>query len=149
MKQCLNEENCCESKLEVRFSSKILKNINTIESINQGNRKGLSEWYKYIQWLTEYLSKFSVVLDYGNNHIKLPNNARFIRDINAYYIIQNNSYKTWVYVFKIDLKPQDYGLKVPQSLGEFKCLPKTIRLTESQFKRMLTECITKIINEIA
>ena len=26
---------------------------------------------------------------------------------------------------------------------------KTIRLTEAQFKRMLTECITKIINEIA
>ena len=26
---------------------------------------------------------------------------------------------------------------------------RTLRLTEAQFKRMLTECITKIINEIA
>ena len=26
---------------------------------------------------------------------------------------------------------------------------QTIRLTEAQFKRVLTECITKIINEIA
>ncbi len=35
------------------------------------------------------------------------------------------------------------------NLGESKNKKNTIRLTEAQFKRLLTECITKIINEIA
>ncbi|MDE6522691.1 MAG: hypothetical protein K2L17_07730 [Muribaculaceae bacterium] len=39
------------------------------------------------------------------------------------------------------------GCRHFHNLGESK--KKSIRLTEAQFKRMLTECITKIINEIA
>lgn len=68
---------------------------------------------------------------------------------NVGYSIKTNAYGAYVYIFQVNLNPQAFGLKVPPSLKENKCSYTTIRLTESQFKRLLTECVTKIINEIA
>lgn len=59
--------------------------------------------------------------------------------------IQLNSIKcgAYVYVFKMNLKPEEYGLDIPPSLTEGKNI---IRLTESQFRQILVESISAVLN---
>lgn len=139
------------SKFRVIFSKNIRTEINVIHTYNQNNNKALSQWYEYIEGIVNYISNPSIAWDYANQHTVYKNGTRFMStfNYNVGYSIKTNAYGAYVYIFQVNLNPQAFGLKVPPSLKENKCSYTTIRLTESQFKRLLTECVTKIINEIA
>lgn len=140
-------------KLPVVFSSEINNKIDLIADYNQNNLTALSEWHDYIDVLKSYISNQKIAWDNANRYTHYPNGAVHLVELgyDVTYIVSIDEIRdiNYVYVFKMDLKPQDFGLEIPPITEGLKEKPTKIRLTEAQFKRMLTECITKIINEIA
>lgn len=72
--------------------------------------------------------------------------GRFIRDLGyniGYTIINDNATgQPFVYIFMADLKPQEFGLKVPSNVKESKqhitnAMNQTIYLKESELKQMI------------
>ena len=104
-------------KLFVAFSSKICKQITEITSYNQNNLEGLSQWYDYIDWVRKYMSNSVIAQDYTNRYKQGRNGARFIKDLglNVRYTVLSDCATDvpFVYIFMIDLKLEEYGLKVP------------------------------------
>ena len=150
IKTYLNEENL-PPKLPVSFSAEIRNNINLIKDYNQNNRDALYQWGDYIDNLKNYISNRKIAWDYANRYVHFPNGAVHLVELgyDVTFIVSFDRTRNvnYVYVFKLDLKLEEFGLKIPPTLNENK--KKTIRLTETEFKQMLVECITKIINEIA
>ena len=142
----LNEENL-PPKLPIRFSSEIYKEIYSIIDYNQNNTVALSQWDNYIEGIKSYISNRSIAWDYNSRYAKFPNGTRFIRDFDynvGYTIKQGNKYGTYVYVFMINLKPEEFGLKVPSTLKENK---QSIRLTESYLYRIIEESVRSVLKE--
>ena len=137
------------SRFRVILSKDIRTKISIIHTYNQNNNKALSQWYEYIEGIVNYISNPSIAWDYANQHTVYKNGTRFMStfNYNVGYSVKTNANGAYVYIFQVNLNPEAFGLKVPPSLRESKHISKTIRLTETEFKQMLVECITKIINE--
>lgn len=143
-------------QLQVIFSSDIINEMDNIEYLNQNNAEGLSEWYQYIESIKNWLSNPSIAWDYANRFAKFPNGARFIRDFNCNigYTVKTNQYGAYVFVFMINLKPQEFGLntiKENKSIytdNTMKTNKKVIRLTEADLHNMITEAVKTALNEI-
>lgn len=109
-------------KLPVIFSSEIVKKIKLIKSHNKDKERELSEWYEYIDGFQTYISNSVIAWDYTYNYTHYSNGATFIKEMGyqATYIIKTNknTNKNYVYVFKLTLKPEEFGLDVPLSLRE-------------------------------
>ena len=138
-------------KLPVKFSNKINNMIRLIESYNEDDFQSLSNWTDYLISVKDYISNRVIAWDYNSKHIRFPNGTFFIRDFGynvGYTIKTNKQNQTYVYVFMMNLKPEEFGLKVPTKLEENKqiCkLPKRICLTESQLKYIIKETIIRIL----
>lgn len=104
-------------KLPVSFSAEIRKKINDIYAYNQNNIDGLYQWDEYIEGLKSYISNRSIAFDYANRYTTFPNGARHLRDLgyDVSFIVSTNknTNKNYVYVFMANLKPEEFGLKVP------------------------------------
>lgn len=116
IKQTLNED-IKPSKIPVKFSIKISKRIENIYECNRVN-ENISKWLDYIEWVRNYISNRSIAWDYANQHIKFPNGTRFISKFNVGYSVKCDGQGVYVYVFMMDLKTDDFGLKLPKSLKE-------------------------------
>lgn len=118
MRQQLLKEDRLLPKLFVRFSSKIANEINAIDTFNQGNLNGLSNWHDYLDGMISYISNPVIAWDNTNRHQRFPNGTRFIADFdyNVGYTIKTNNttQQQYVYVFMANLKPEEFGLIVPQ-----------------------------------
>lgn len=118
MKRQLLKEDRLPPKLFVRFSSKIINEIDAIDTSNQGNLDGLSNWHDYLDGMISYISNPVIAWDNTNRHHRLPNGTRFIADFdyNVGYTIKTNNttQQQYVYVFMANLKPEEFGLIVPQ-----------------------------------
>lgn len=156
MKQYWLREDRLSKKLFVRFSSKIIKEIEIIEAYNQTNIEGLSQWYDYLEGMKSYLSNPVIAWDYTNRFSRFPNGARFIRDFdyNVGYAVKSNDTTNhpYVFVFMINLKPQEFGLKVPSNVKESKQhitngMNQTIYLKESELKQMIEETVRNVLKE--
>lgn len=140
-------------KLSVIFSKKITNEIDAIDYYNRNNYDKLSMWHDYIDGIRNYISNPVIAWDNTNRYIHFPNGATYIRDFNfnVGFTIKTNSNKTYVYVFTINLKPAEFGLKVPQTLNENKQHTSTkivYRMKESQLRRIIQESIKKVLNII-
>lgn len=133
----LNEDKL-PPKLQVIFSSKIIKKMDFIENFNQDNIDALSQWYYYIEGVKSYISNPSIAWDYTNRYSHFPNGAIHLKELNydVMFIVKKN--RNYVYVFKIDLKPQEFGLKVPPTLEENR---------ESIISRIITETINNYLKK--
>ena len=144
----LIEENL-PPKLPLSFSSKIKKQINLIKDYNQDNPDSLSQWYEYIDNLKNYISHRKIAWDYANRYTHFPNGAVHLVELgfDASFIVSIDKVRNinYVYVFRMDLKPQEFGLKIPPTTEHKQCI---LRLTESQFKEYLVEKIEKVLVEI-
>lgn len=114
----LNEDNL-SPKLPISFSAKISKQINAIYACNQDNTDALCQWDEYIERLKSYISNRSIAWDYNNKYPRFPNGAIHIRDLgfDVTFIVKVNqtTNENYVYVFKLDLKPKEFGLKEDKS----------------------------------
>ena len=148
MKQDYLIEENLPPRLPIRFSSKIYNQIDNIYTYNQNNVNALLDWLDYIDGLKSYISHRKIAWDYANRYIRFPNGAVHLIELgyDVTYIIKTNkaTNKNYIYVFKIDLKTEEYGLNIPPSLTEDK---NVIRLTESMLKSMIAESLMNILNE--
>ena len=94
--------------------------------------------------MIDYLSNPVIAWDYVGRHTQFPNGAKFIRDFNYNigYTIKTNdtSNRTYVYVFMLNLNPEEFGLKVPPTLKENK-----IVLTESNLRKIISETLKRLL----
>lgn len=151
----LNEDRL-PSKLTVLFSQKIRREIESIEIQNQNNIDGLYKWRDYLNGITNYLSNPVIAFDYTNRYSRFPNGAIYNRDFdyNVGYVIKtnNSTNQLFVYVFMVNLKPDEFGLKVPSNIKENKQyntnrVNQTIYLKESELKQMIEESVRNILKE--
>jgi len=151
----LNEDRL-PSKLTVLFSQKIRREIESIEIQNQNNIDGLYKWRDYLNGITNYLSNPVIAFDYTNRYSRFPNGAIYNRDFdyNVGYVVKtnNSTNQLFVYVFMINLKPDEFGLKVPSNIKENKQyntnrVNQTIYLKESELKQMIEESVRNILKE--
>lgn len=96
--------------------------------------------------MKRYLSNPVLAWDYTNRYSRFPNGGRFIRefDYNIGYIIKTNNItqQSYVYVFMVNLNPQEYGLKLPPTLNENK---KIIPITECHIKHIVRETLKRYL----
>ena len=131
MKQHWLNEDKLPSRLFVAFSSEIRKRIDTIDAYNQDNPEGLSQWQDYLNGIKRYISNPVIAWDNTNRYSRLPNGTRFIRDFgfNVGFSVKTNktTNKPYVYIFMVNLNPEEFGLKVPTSTNEAKQRIESIR----------------------
>ena len=149
---CINEDKL-PPKLPVIFSKKITNEIDVIGYYNRNSDDKLSMWHDYLNGIMNYISNPAIAWDNTNRYIHFPNGATYIKDFdfNVGFTIRTNCNKSYVYVFTINLKPEEFGLKVPPILNENKqhTSDKIIyRIKESQLRRIIRESIKKVLNII-
>ena len=148
MKRYLLKEDRLPTKLTVVFSPKISKQINIIDDYNCTNIDDIYQWYDYIEGIKKYISNPVIAFDYTNRYRSLPNGTRFIHDFdyNIGYTIKTNKNtdSPYVYIFNVNLKPEEHGLKIPPTLQECK---NVVRLTESDLRFIVTECVRRVIKD--
>ena len=152
-------EDTLPKSLNVIFSSKINKEIIFIKNYNQNNTEALAKWYNYIEEIKKYVSNRSIAWDYADRIRTFRNGTKFIGDFNynVGYTVKWNSHEAYVYIFMINLNPQEFGLKIPPTLKENKTIytntimntqnKQTVRLTETQLKRIINESVKQILTE--
>ena len=120
--KCRLNEDRLPLKLSVVFSSEIRKRIETIYSCHQKNVDGLSQWYDYLNGIKRYISNPAIAWDNTNRYSKFPNGAIFSRDFNynVAYVVKTDKHtnQPFVYVFKVNLNPEEFGLKSPSTVSE-------------------------------
>jgi hypothetical protein len=147
------KEDRLPSKLPVIFSAKIRKDIESIEVYNRNNIDGIYQWRDYLNGLISYISNPTIAWDNTGRYQHFPNGATFIRDFdfNVGCTVKTNSTtnQSFVFVFRVNLKPEEFGLKVPAKLKENKQigipLQKVYRLNESD----LCKIVRNVIREVA
>ena len=110
-------------------------------------------WHDYLNGIMNYISNPAIAWDNTNRYIHFPNGATYIKDFdfNVGFTIRTNCNKSYVYVFTINLKPEEFGLKVPPILNENKqhTSDKIIyRIKESQLRRIIKESIKQVLSII-
>ena len=144
MKKYRLYEDKLPSKLVVILSPKITKEIDTIHKLNQDKIENLYQWYSYIDEVQNYISNCVIAWDYNSRHIRFPNGAFFIKDFdyNVGYTIKNNAQnQTYVYVFMMNLKTEEFGLKVP-NVNEGR-----ITITRKDLKNIINECVDRCLRK--
>ena len=146
MKNGLLKEDNLPPKLFVAFSSKVRDQISEIDSYNCKNIEGLSQWYEYIDGIRSYMSNPVIAWDYLNRYKRGRKGARCVRDLgfNVRYTIlsDRNTDVPFVYIFMIDFKLDDYGLKRPPTLNESK---RIISLTETHIRQIVRETLRRYL----
>ncbi len=112
----LNEGNQ-SSKFYVVLSPTIQNEMDAVFTHNQNNKKGLYQWYSYIEDVTNHISNRSIAWNYTNGLIQKRNGAITLNDFdyNVTYAVKisKRTHRAYVYVYKINLKIEDFGLKNP------------------------------------
>mgnify|MGYP004446041767 CR=1 FL=1 len=95
--------------------------MDVIYYYNRDRANELLQWYSYLNKLQDYVSNRVIAWDYNNRHTRLPNGTCLITDFdyNIGYAIKTNkgSDYTYVYIFMLNLKLDEFGLKVPHING--------------------------------
>ena len=141
------------SKLLVIFSKNIKNEIDIIDKYNQNNHEGLLQLHDYLDGIRNYISNPVIAWDYTNRCQHFPNGTRLLRDFdyNVGYTIKTNNQtqQAYVYIFMVNLKPEEFDLKVPPTLTENRQhLHHIYRINESQLRNIIKESIKKILNII-
>ena len=149
MKHCGLKEDRRPNTLAVIFSAKITKKIYAISTYNQNKKAEIYQWRDYLEGLKTYISNPVIAYDYTNRYKRLPNGGIYNNDFKygvGYTIITDNSTNLpCVFVFMLNLKPEEFGLKVPPMMEGKRQNKKVYRLTESQLRSIITETIKKIL----
>ena len=115
MKQYRLNEDRLPQKLHVVFSRKIRKRIDDIYAKNQNNTKALYQWFNYIDGIERYISNPTIAWDNIGRYPNSNNEQKFINDfdynVGCVVKISSRTNLPYVYVFKVNLKPKEFGLR--------------------------------------
>ena len=133
-----------QSKITVKISSEIENTINNIQYRNRNNEDALSQRIEYLRGIENYISNPVIAWDNMGRFIHTPNGVTYINELgmNVGFTIEtdNETDKTYVYIFYLDLKIEDFGLN--ESINK-----NIIHLTSSDLKRIIKESVKRIIQE--
>lgn len=135
-------------KLKVNVSPQIDNKIDAIYDYNQNNPKALFQWFDYIDGIKDYISNPVIAYDYTHKYTHFPNGAIYLTDFDydVGFIVRTNRFgKSYVYIFKLDLKTQKFGLKVPWQIQESRIHKNVIHITESQISQMVRETLRRVL----
>ena len=111
-------------KLPVTLSSEIIERIDKIVDYNNDKKEEISNWYEGIEGFKNYISNPTIAWDNNDKFTHSPNGETIIKELGfeASYIIKTNKKtgKNYIYVFKLTLKPDEFGLDIPSDLKESK-----------------------------
>lgn len=132
------------AKLPVVFSPEISQSIDNVYRRNYDNQEALAEWKNYIDGVIGYISNPVIAWDNVGRYPHFPNGAICVNDFgyNAAFIVKTN-FKTnqpFVYLFKLNLNLEDFGLKMPPLKEE-----SLLSVTKSDIKNMVLECVECIL----
>lgn len=135
-------------RLTVSVSSKIKKSIADIYKYNQDNPTALSQWVRYIESLRRYISNPAIAFDYANRYVHYPNGAIHLVEMNydVSFITKSNDANefSYVYIFGMDFKLKDFGLKNPTIMNESCKKKKAVIVTEFQLRSIISECVSRL-----
>lgn len=124
MKRYWLREDKLPPNLLVNFSSKITEKINAIGNYNKNNDLALTQWSDYLDGIKSYLSKSVIAWDNMNRYPRLRSGGKFIKDFgyNVGYTLLNDysTNKPLVYIFMVNLKVEEFGLRLPPNMNEDK-----------------------------
>ena len=159
-------------RLFVSFSKGIINKIKLICDYNKNNIDGVSKFCDYIKGLKRYISNPVIAFDYTNRYRRFPNGAIFINDFgyNTAFITKTDERinRSYVYVFKIDVNLEEFGLKSPfitesvdsivenvlreylrrSNINESKDKHRKI-LKQKDLKNIVNECVDKCLRRIS
>ena len=102
----------------------IIEKIDRIADYNKYKKEKISEWYEGIDGFKDYISNPVIAWDYSDKFTHTSDGETIINELEfeASYTIKTNKNtgKNYVYVFKLTLRPDEFGLDVPSSLKESK-----------------------------
>ena len=109
-------------KLPVVVSPEIIEKMDRIADYNKDKKEKISEWYEGIDGFKDYISNPVIAWDYTDKFTHISDGETIIKELGfeASYTIKTNKNKgeNYVFVFKLTLKPDEFGLDVPSSLKE-------------------------------
>ena len=148
----MNRDRLYEEKLPRKFtvilSPKIIREMEEIYRLNSNKVNELYQWYSYIDDVQNYVSNRAVAWNYQAGNIRFPNGALFIKDFdyNVGYTIKTNKYteQTYVYVFMMNLKTEEFGLKRPPVIQESK-KKRQIVIKEFQLHSIIHKTIRRLL----
>lgn len=149
MKKYILYEDKTPIKLPVVLSQELIKEMDAIYNYNQDRCNDLFQWYSYVDEAQNYISNPSIAFDYARRFIHYPNGAMRISELgyDVTFIVKTRKQtnEVYVYIFKMDLKPEEFGLKTPP-LNESKTAKKRKihYLKESQLRQIIREVIYRI-----
>lgn len=136
-------------RLTVSVSSKIKKSIAEIYKCNQDNPTALSQWARYIESIRSYISNPAIAFDYANRYAHYPNGAIHLVEMNydVSFITKSNDTNeyAYVYIFGIDFKLKDFGLKDPTIMNELRKKKGTVIVTESKLRSIIRETLRRVL----
>lgn len=147
---CLNEGNMSQN-FYVVLSPDIIKEMNAIYAYNQNNPKSLYQWYSYVEEVTNHISNRSIAWNYGNRLKQERNGAITLNDFdyNVTYAVKisKRTHRAYVYVYKIDLKIENFGLKNPFANGNNQGTITCGKLNGKVINTIITETINNYLRK--
>ena len=130
--------------LYVMFSKEIMRLLENVYAYNQNNINALSQLSDYLDGLRNYISNPVIAWDYTNKYSRYPNGTIYMNDFDynvGYSIITDKATGLpCVYVFKLNLDLEAFGLKMPPLKEE-----SLFSVTKSDIKNMVMESVCRII----
>lgn len=145
--QKLLYEDKLPQKLPIMFSSNIWKKIRNIKAFNSNNADGILQWTKYIDGIADYVSNPAIAFDYANRYRRFRNGATYVRDFDygvGFSLITNRyTNQLTVYIFKINLNTEAYGLLDPSKRKK-----ASIKVSESKLRKIIRESVRQILRQV-
>lgn len=134
-------------KLRVIVSPQLDKQIDNIYMYNQNKPKAIFQWLDYIEHIKDYIANPVIAYDYCNRYVHYPNGAIYLSDFNydvGFIVRDNRRRQSYVYIFRLDLRPQDFGLVNPSCVRENTIRNKII-IKEYQLHTIIRETLKRIL----
>lgn len=124
MKQHYLYEDKKPLKIPVIFSPEIIEKMELIANHNRDKKEELTEWYNDIEGVKSYISNPTIAWDYRGKCRRSLNGELHLKELGheVLYSIKTdkNTDKNYVYILKLNLKPDEFGLDIPSDLKEDK-----------------------------
>lgn len=136
-------EETLQPEFVVWASNKVSNYIDWVLNFNKNNLNAIRGFYDAFKELHHHLSYRSVGLSYGNpnpfSEFGLSVHYNLKHDVNG---------QPYINIYRIRIDFEYFGLANPSNMSESRKKVKKLRLTESEFHTLISECVKKILKQV-
>ena len=136
--------------LPVCLSKRIKNYIHRIERFNWDKQEAVTRWREYINTVINYIEQPSVAFDYAGRAWCTHYCTMFNYDLGyniGYKIMVDNYDEAFVFVFKMNLQPENFGLLIPQTKKKHSS-QKIYTVTEPKLRHIIKEAVRQILIQL-